>query len=240
MKKQTFIITTAFLLLFVFCKKNSLNNDNNQSTVNARIMGSVEIQSLTTGIDGTATGEIIKLDDLDSILVKLGYDDIPVEWCYTDVGRFSFYVEKLDKKLNWLDADFCWGVHKKSSINNYVGNVSDTAVYSERIVLPQCSEGTDKFQPHIGPYPNPFTGTVKFRYALSDTMHEVTMEIWNYRDKKYAEFTRLDSIPGTYKVEWNGMDQDGLDSPPGVYIAYFECRDYRSRGHSFYQTVVKE
>ncbi|MFC1724829.1 hypothetical protein ACFL4T_04315 [candidate division KSB1 bacterium] len=240
MNKQIVKILFACFTVFVFCSENGLNNDRNKSAVNALVVGSVEIQSLVTGIDGTATGEIIKLNDLDSILVKLGYDDIPVEWCYTEDGQFSFYIEKFDKDWHWLDADFCWGVHKKSSITNHMGDDMNTASYFEKIILPPDNEGTSRFKPYIGPYPNPFTGSTKFRYALTDTMHEVKMRIWSYRDKKFAEFTKLDSLPGMYEVDWDGKDTEGIDCPPGVYIAYFECRDFRNYGHSFYQTVVKE
>ena len=240
MKKHTLITIAVFIFLSVFCKKNSLNNDNGRQTVNARVTGSVEIQSIAAGSDGTSTGEIIRLNDLDSILVRLGYDDLGCDWTYTRDGQFEFQIKDFDENWYWLDAVICWAVHKGSSIENRIGTIFGTAIYSERIILPPDNEGTEKFMPYIGPYPNPFTTSVKFRYALTDTVHEVTMRIWNYRDKKFAEFTRLDSIPDTYEVEWNWMDQDGLDSPPGVYIAYFECRDYRYAWHNFYQTVVKE
>ena len=200
------------------------------------VRGSVEVQSLATDNDGNATEEILRFCDLDSIRVGLAYDDIVVRDDYTEKGKFEFSIDHYTGSLYRL---YVWPGYKRA-FNNQIGSIFSLVWFYEEIVFPYCKDNPDILKLDSGPYPNPFSSSVRFRYAPLDTLYGLIMNIYDRSGNRVTWFTGVDSIPGEHEVEWNGRDRDNMECPAGVYFASFyfsRAYDYRQ---SFYQTAVKE
>ena len=66
-------------------------------------------------------------------------------------------------------------------------------------------------------YPNPFNSSIKIIFS-SNYIFEFTMNIYNISGKlvKSSKYTSSDG--GNTYVSWNGLDNQGLELPTGIYL----------------------
>lgn len=85
------------------------------------------------------------------------------------------------------------------------------------------------------PYPNPFNNTVFLRYSLPEST-TVKMEIYDQQGQKVRILIEKEQPAGSYRVEWNGMDEKGAPAASGVYLITLQAGPYR---HTVKATLIK-
>jgi len=74
-------------------------------------------------------------------------------------------------------------------------------------------------------YPNPFNPTTTISYMLPE--HATTkLTIFNIRGHEVVALLNADKPPGSYEVQWNGLDQAGNQVSTGVYFCRLETGSY--------------
>ncbi len=76
-------------------------------------------------------------------------------------------------------------------------------------------------------FPNPFNPTTTIKYALSEA-GLVHLEIFNVLGQKVRTLIQARQAPGTYRINWDGSDEQGKRLSSGVYI--YVLRVQRSKG----------
>ena len=66
-------------------------------------------------------------------------------------------------------------------------------------------------------YPNPFNPSTTIRYDLPETQH-AKITVFSLLGQEIAELVNMTQSPGSYRVVWNGKDQQGKDMPSGMYL----------------------
>jgi hypothetical protein len=66
-------------------------------------------------------------------------------------------------------------------------------------------------------YPNPFNPSTSIQYGLPESEH-VRITIYSLLGQEIAELANTLQSPGSYRVVWNGKNQQGRDMPSGIYI----------------------
>ena len=66
-------------------------------------------------------------------------------------------------------------------------------------------------------YPNPFNPSTTLRFAIKEAGN-VRLDIFNARGQKVRSFENSYSVPGYYKVVWDGKDTDGAQVSSGIYM----------------------
>lgn len=66
-------------------------------------------------------------------------------------------------------------------------------------------------------YPNPFNPTTTIQYALPEDQH-VQLEIFNTRGEKVRTLVNAFKPAGTFQIQWNGRDDQGMLMPTGLYF----------------------
>lgn len=74
-------------------------------------------------------------------------------------------------------------------------------------------------------YPNPFNPTTTIQYALPETRH-VRLTIFNTRGEKVRTLVNTSQAAGTYQIQWNGTDGQGILMPTGIYFYKLVAGDY--------------
>ena len=104
-----------------------------------------------------------------------------------------------------------------------VGNYEGTFSYFEN--LNAVSVGTESVHPNTSrmyaAYPNPFNPSVTIRYELNETMH-TTLTIYDLRGTRIKTLLDESKAFGTHKVEWTGLNGQGLQVEAGVYLVVLE------------------
>ncbi len=85
------------------------------------------------------------------------------------------------------------------------------------------------------PYPNPFNNTVFLRYSLPEST-TVKMEIYDQQGQKVRLLIEKEQPAGSYRVEWDGMDEKGTPAASGVYLITLQAGSYR---HTVKATLMK-
>jgi len=81
---------------------------------------------------------------------------------------------------------------------------------------------------HLGQnYPNPFNAETSISYQVPMHSH-VTIEIFNLVGQRLCTIVNEDKIPGTYKVIWNGKDDQGRSVGSGIYIYRMKAGEFNS------------
>ncbi|NQV41803.1 MAG: T9SS type A sorting domain-containing protein [Candidatus Marinimicrobia bacterium] len=74
-------------------------------------------------------------------------------------------------------------------------------------------------------YPNPFNPSTTIRYELAD-QSKVRLTVFDVRGQKVMMLQNAENPPGSYEVQWNGMDQSGSPVSTGVYLARLQAGGY--------------
>ncbi|MCD6321571.1 MAG: nucleoside hydrolase, partial [Clostridiales bacterium] len=73
-------------------------------------------------------------------------------------------------------------------------------------------------------YPNPFNPTTTIQFDLPKKS-SVTLTIFNIIGRNVRTIVRGKRAAGTYEIVWNGLDDNGLRLPSGVYFAQLQVGD---------------
>ena len=73
-------------------------------------------------------------------------------------------------------------------------------------------------------HPNPFNGATAILYEITETTH-VQLSIYDFLGKKIATLLNDVQAPGSYRINWNSIDQHGKIAPSGIY--FYELRANR-------------
>jgi len=65
-------------------------------------------------------------------------------------------------------------------------------------------------------YPNPFNPTTKINFSINEAAH-VTLKIYDMLGREIYNLVSSNFFPGSYTLEWNGTDEQGIAMPSGVY-----------------------
>ncbi|MFQ5632378.1 MAG: FlgD immunoglobulin-like domain containing protein, partial [bacterium] len=66
-------------------------------------------------------------------------------------------------------------------------------------------------------YPNPFNPATAISYQLPD-FGKVHLAIFNVLGQKIRTLVNGEQNPGAYKIDWDGKDDHGMESPSGIYL----------------------
>lgn len=80
-------------------------------------------------------------------------------------------------------------------------------------------------------YPNPFNPTTSIEFNIP-IASQVTLTIYNITGQEIAKIHNDFAEVGKYKATWNGMDNNGIKAPSGVYF-------YELRAENHFQKVKK-
>ncbi len=79
----------------------------------------------------------------------------------------------------------------------------------------------------LGNYPNPFRASTSIAYNLKDDGN-VTIEIYNVKGQLVKTLFQGKAKAGSYKLTWNGDDQNGKSVSPGIYFYKLKSGSYTS------------
>ena len=68
-----------------------------------------------------------------------------------------------------------------------------------------------------GNYPNPFNPTTNIMFTLN-TQSEVTLSVYSILGQEIAQIQSGNMRPGFHSIQWNGLDQSGIQVASGVYF----------------------
>ncbi len=76
----------------------------------------------------------------------------------------------------------------------------------------------------ISNYPNPFNPSTTIEYSLPERAR-VTIDIYNVLGRKVRSLVDAEQAAGSYRIEWNGTDENGRSVASGVYLYRFQAGD---------------
>lgn len=71
-------------------------------------------------------------------------------------------------------------------------------------------------------YPNPFSEKTIIPYQLNSSA-SVKITVFNLSGKPVITIEKVNKLPGYYRTEWNGNDQNGSKVPTGIYFCRVEA-----------------
>ncbi len=74
-------------------------------------------------------------------------------------------------------------------------------------------------------YPNPFNPTTTITFNLKEG-GKVQLSIFNLRGQLVRELVNEEKPAGSYSVEWNGLDNEGMRVPSGLYFYSIRINDF--------------
>jgi flagellar hook assembly protein FlgD len=74
-------------------------------------------------------------------------------------------------------------------------------------------------------YPNPFNPTTRFRIDVA-TGSPVDVTVFDILGRKIATILHAEKEAGSYTMEWNGRDDQGLAVPTGMYIIRMSAGEF--------------
>jgi hypothetical protein len=74
-------------------------------------------------------------------------------------------------------------------------------------------------------YPNPFNPNTTIKYQLPQ-LSQVTVTIYNLLGQKVKTLVNEQKKPGYYEVEWNGLNDHGVQVATGLYIYRIHAADF--------------
>ncbi|MFH1942183.1 MAG: FlgD immunoglobulin-like domain containing protein [bacterium] len=128
-------------------------------------------------------------------------------------GSWREFREGLPAAVLVMDLSISPSDHKIRAVTH--GN----GVY-ERSLLPLDGENPQPIPTDfllLQNYPNPFNSETTISFGLP-TRSFVTIIIQNVRGQKIRTLIRRSFGHGTYKITWNGTDDDGRSVPSGTYL----------------------
>src|SRR5262249_47969912 len=119
-------------------------------------------------------------------------------------------------------------LRSRARTDTYTGGVvpSDTWGYG-KLDLEQSTTGVDganlaRFS-FAAPFPNPSRDFAPFQCALAagdlaDPSAPAEVRVLNVAGREIRTIQAA-RVPGTQRISWNGLDENGASAPPGVYFA---------------------
>ena len=97
------------------------------------------------------------------------------------------------------------------------------------VVVTGIEEGEIGFIPQIYElsmnYPNPFTQSTLIDFAVP-TQSDIELKICDVSGRVVVILAQGSYTPGSYRVQWDGMDARGVRVNPGVYMCIFEAQEF--------------
>ncbi|MBN1543402.1 T9SS type A sorting domain-containing protein [candidate division KSB1 bacterium] len=75
-------------------------------------------------------------------------------------------------------------------------------------------------------YPNPFNPTTRIDYSIKDQGY-VRLTIYNITGQIVRRLVDRMQFVGSYTVEWDGLDSQGISVPSGTYLYTLEVNDFK-------------
>ncbi|RMD85742.1 MAG: T9SS C-terminal target domain-containing protein [Calditrichaeota bacterium] len=81
-------------------------------------------------------------------------------------------------------------------------------------------------------FPNPFNPTTKIRFQIPESSHsksgvDVRLEVFNILGQKVKTLLHQTLKAGTYTVEWDGANKEGMQVASGIYIYRLSTDDFQ-------------
>jgi len=162
---------------------------------------------------------------------------------FTSSGGSDIFVAKLDSNGNWLwakqaggtDDDYGKGIAVDNNGNSYVtGYFWSSATFGTTTLTSSSDYGSDIFVTKLGEvnsislpdiisfsgihsiYPNPFNPLTTIDYEISMPA-DVKIEVYNNRGQLVRNFILGYKKQGSYKLTWEGEDNNGCLCSTGIY-----------------------
>jgi len=78
-------------------------------------------------------------------------------------------------------------------------------------------------------YPNPFNPTTTIDYSIVQKTN-VNISVHNILGQKLATLINKHHVPGSYKIDWNGKDEQGVSVSSGLYFYKMNAGDFMQTG----------
>jgi len=148
---------------------------------------------------------VLKIAVRDSVIkfyCNGGYlNEIKIKNLFT--GRVGVFVIDFDSDLGVVEFDNFY----VGSYTYIVTNVAQNQVHQSIPVEFNLFQN----------YPNPFNPTTTIRYTIPKKS-KVTIKIYNLLGEEVKTLADIVQQGGTYTLHWNGMAEEGLLCPSGLYI----------------------
>ena len=190
-------------------------------------------------------GEGIAVDDNGNSYVTGRFGDSATfgTTTFTSSGDSDIFVAKLDSSGNWLwakqaggtDDDDGNGIAVDDNGNSYVtGYFWSSATFGATTLTSSSDYGSDIFVAKLGEvnsidlpdiisfsgirsiYPNPFNPLTTIDYEISMPA-DVKIEVYNNRGQLVRNFILGYKEQGSYKLTWEGEDNNGCLCSTGIY-----------------------
>ena len=133
-----------------------------------------------------------------------------------------------------IDTEYQWTV--EASDGQLSTASSDTFRFRTPMVVnvDDLSKRIPKTFALLQNYPNPFNPVTVIRYQLAATGN-VRVEIYNLLGEKLVTLVDKQQAAGSYTVQWNGRDKNGIPAASGIYLYRLRVTDISGKSATFSQ-----
>ena len=173
-------------------------------------------------------------DPFDNYWVHV-YRDITVD---TELGRFEHCVRFLFDDPCCVDEEILLtyapgiGLLEKTvgiGVNYFIYS----AVLNDRTLSLKNESHKNLTSIHLQQnYPNPFNSGTVIRYSIPQTgfFSKLHILIYDVTGRIVKTFVNDQPQPGTYEIQWDGTDADGLSVPSGLYFFTLKTNNFLDSG----------
>lgn len=115
----------------------------------------------------------------------------------------------------------CLGCHGTAYMNNVMTRMECVSCHGDNPHPQSVEKLTGRATSFIlsQNYPNPFNPSTKIQFSIPET-EKVKVEVYDIRGKLIKTLVDYELYqPGSYQVEWNGTDNNGMTVSSGIYFA---------------------
>ena len=76
-------------------------------------------------------------------------------------------------------------------------------------------------------YPNPFNPVTRFTVDVP-RLADVQLAVYNVLGQKVRTLLSGETSPGSYEMEWDGTDGQGVSVPTGIYFIRMSADDFKA------------
>jgi hypothetical protein len=188
---------------------------------------------------------IITPVELASFVAKGTENKVSLEWTTaSETNNLGFAVErKLGSEQDWLELAFIRGNGTSATSNHYAyqdspnsfGEISyrlrqvdmDGAVsYSQ--VIQVIIQAPDRYVLAQN-YPNPFNPSTTIAFEIPSAAHgKISLTIYDMLGRQVRTLVGESAKAGSYRVEWDGLDDNGVQVSSGVYFYILQASGFRA------------